>query len=555
MLALAGLVVSMGQSLFLPVLPELPGLLDTTADEASWLITITLMAGAVGIPAMSRLADMYGKRRIVLVTLMIVAIGGVIGAVGDSYFLVLVSRAMQGIGLAIIPVGTSIMRDELPRERLGTAVALMSTTLGIGSALGMPMSGFIYLHFGWHALFWVSAILAAVFFVGVAIVVPESPIRTGGRFDIVGALILSGILITLLLGITKGGHWGWTSSTTGLCLLSFALLVAFWVPWELRNRQPVVDLRSSSARPVLLTNIISLLAGFAMYANWLTATAQLQLPETLEYGFGQSPVQIGMLMLPAACMMVIVSPISAAITRRHGARLTLILGSFVLMTGYLVRLIPVSHSWQIMMGAMVVTTGTAITYSALPVMIMRWVPVTETAAANGLNTVVRSVGTATASATAAAVLTTVTLMVGDKHLPTVAAFSIVHLLAASAAGIAAVVCFALPRRSPITEEARSPLLADEAVVHGLVIDNFGAPAGHACVHVTIGSEELDWATCDESGAFVVAVPTDRQYELVATAHQHGVHRTEGLGSSKLHENGTTSSPQLVVLVGESRVNR
>jgi MFS family permease len=548
----AGLVASIGQTLFLPVLPELPRLLGVPRDAGSLLVTITMVAGAVSIPTVARLADMYGKRRMIIVTLAVVAAGGVLGALADSFALVLVSRAMQGVGLALIPVGTSIFRDLLPRERLSVAVAFMSAVLGIGSAVSLPLSGMLFAAFGWHSLFWVPAVLSVALLVGVVVIVPESSIRTGGRFDVVGAVLLSVMLGALMLGITKTGEWGWTGSATLACAGIVVVLTALWVPWELRHRAPVLDLRSSAKRNVLLTNVMSFLVGFAFYVNFITATEQLQLPTATGHGFGASPLTAGLLMLPASIMMIVSSPVSAVITRRLGVRSTLMIGSGALACGYLFRALPVLSPWQVALGTMIVSVGIGLTYSALPIMVMRSVPVTETAAANGLNMVVRLVGTSVASAAVAAILTALTASLDGTIHASSQAFTAAHLLAACAAlGAAAIACALPGRGAGSVAEARSPALAAERLVRGRVVDEHGAPVPHATVQVrTGGGENADWAVCDEAGAFAVAVPSDRSFEIVA---QDG-DQWERVGTVTLHP-ARPADCLVVVIESESGVSR
>ncbi|GGZ95756.1 hypothetical protein GCM10010344_74870 [Streptomyces bluensis] len=120
------------------------------------------------------------------------------------------------------------MRDELPADRLGASTALMSASLGIGAALGLPIAAFIADNFDWHVLFWASAIMGAIALVTVLALVPESKVRTGGRFDLTGGLGLASALICLLLAISKGGDWGWTSGTT---LGLFAVAVVAFLAW------------------------------------------------------------------------------------------------------------------------------------------------------------------------------------------------------------------------------------------------------------------------------------------------------------------------------------
>ena len=445
-LSIAGVAVAIMQTLLVPIIPELPSLLGVSAEDASWLITATLIASVVATPSLSRLADMYGKRRMLLVSLGFLLAGSLIGVVGSSLAMLILARSLQGFAVALVPIGMSIMRDELPRERLAGAVALMSATVGIGAAVGLPLSGWIYSQFGWHAIFWSSASIAFVMIIAIMLVIDESPVRAGGHFDYRGAIVLSLALTAVLLGITKGGAWGWTSVPT---LASFAVglaLFAAWWPLEMRVTDPIVDLRTSVRRPVALTNAASLVIGFSMYANMLVTTQLLQLPVSTGFGFGISALAAGLALLPSALVMVLLAPVSARITRRFGARSTLIFGSAILVLGYVGRSFMMSSEGLVVIGAIVVSCGTAFTYSSLPVLIMRAVPVHETAAANGLNTVVRMIGTSISSATVAALLTSMMITVSGHAFPSQLAFMAVFFCAGGAALIGLVIAIFIPDR-------------------------------------------------------------------------------------------------------------
>lgn len=444
-LCLAGTVVSLQQTMVVPLLPDFPQILNTSAGNTSWLVTVTLLTGAVATPIISRLADMFGKRRMMVVAMVAMVIGSIIAAAGGNLVTLLVGRAFQGLAVSLIPVGISIMRDELPREKVASAVALMSATLGIGSALGLPMAGIIYEHLGWQAIFWISAGIGVLLIIGVLLVVPESALRTKGKFDGVGAVLLTVALTSLLLAISKGGEWGWTSEPVVLLFIGTVVFLAVWFPWELRVSQPMVDLRTSARRPVLLTNIASILVGFSMYANMLSTTQQLQLPNVGGYGFGLSIVIAGLCMVPSGLAMVAFAPISAGITKRYGAKMTLIAGSLILAVAYVARVFLTGEVWMVILGATLVSVGTAIAYAAMPTLIMRSVPITETASANGLNSLLRAVGTSTMSAVVAVVLTSNVVHVGGLALPTEDAFQTVFWYAAIAALLSIGIAVFIPR--------------------------------------------------------------------------------------------------------------
>lgn len=333
-LAFAGIVVSLMQSLVIPLVPKLPGLLNASAGDTTWAITATLLAGAVSVPTIGRLGDMYGKRRMLLFSIVLLVLGSMVGALSNSLVPIIAARILQGLAAGVVPLGISIMRDELPAERLGGATALMSASLGVGGALGLPVAALIADSADWHVLFWVAAALGAAALVLVATMVPASQVRTGGRFDAAGAVGLSAALVGLLLAVSKGADWGWTSMPT--LVLGAAALVLFitWGRYELRTSEPLVDLRTLVRRQVLLTNIASAIFGFAMFSMSLVLPQLLQLPQETGYGLGQSMLVVGLVMAPSGFVMMAVAPVSARISATWGPKWSLMLGALVVAAGY-----------------------------------------------------------------------------------------------------------------------------------------------------------------------------------------------------------------------------
>lgn len=453
-LASCGLAVSLMQTLVVPLLPQFPRLLDASSATVAWLVTATLVAGAVCAPVLGRLGDMFGKRRMLLVALALVTVGSVLGAAAPEVGTLIVARVLQGAALGVVPLGISIMRDVLPPQRVGSGIALMSTSLGIGGAIGLPITGLVAQHTSWRWLFVGAAVLGALLFALVARIVSESQERSGGRFDLPGALGLTVALVALLLAISKGGEWGWGGPRV-LGLLAFSL-VAFllWGRLELRTRSPLVDLRVTARPAVLWTNVASILIGFAMFAGFLVNTQILQAPVAAGYGFGLSLVAAGVVLLPIGGAMAVFSPVSARLSARCGARTTLVLGTAVLAVGN-VGLAMLPASIPLVMAASTVTAiGAALSYSALPLLIMDAVPSTETAAANSLNTLMRMLGTSSCSAVAAAVAGGLTAVVAGQTLPAAAAYTTVFLAAAGAALAASAIAALTPRGAPAPEIPR-----------------------------------------------------------------------------------------------------
>jgi EmrB/QacA subfamily drug resistance transporter len=460
-LAFGGIVVSLMQTLVIPIVPELPKLLHASASNAAWAITATLLAAAVATPVMGRLGDMYGKRLMLLISLVVLVAGSVVCGLSDSLTPMIIGRALQGLAAGVIPLGISIMRDELPAERLAGATALMSASLGVGGALGLPAAALIADHYNWHVLFWVSAGLGALVTLLVLVVVRESKVRSGGRFDLLGAVGLAAGLVCLLLAISKGADWGWTSGTT-LGLFGAALVVLLlWGWFELRTREPLVDLRTTARRQVLFTNLASVAAGFAMFGTSLILPQLLELPRATGYGLGQSVLHAGLVLAPTGLVMMAMAPLSALITKSMGPKVTLMLGALIVSAGYGLNIVLLHAVWELLLASCIIGAGIGFAYGAMPALIMGAVPASETAAANSLNSLMRSLGTSISSAIAGAVLAKMTTTFGPVALPSENGFRAVMAVAGGAALLAFVITLFLPRRRRVAATSAAPATPSE----------------------------------------------------------------------------------------------
>ncbi|UCM91410.1 MFS transporter [Streptomyces marincola] len=458
-LAGAGIVTSLMQALVIPLIPELPALLGTSAANASWVVTVTLLTGAVATPVVGRLGDLYGKRRMLLTCLALLVAGSLVCALADSLAPMILGRAFQGMSMGIIPLGISIMRDLMPPERLGSAIALMSSSLGIGGALGLPAAAAVAQNADWHMLFWGAAALGTVVAVLVLRAVPESRVRAGGPFDVTGALLLSCGLVALLLPISKGGDWGWDAPVTLGLFGAAALVLALWCGWELRTPAPLVNLRSSVKRQVLVTNLASVLVGLAMFVMMLVPVQILQLPEATGYGLGQSMLAAGLWMAPSGLVIVLVSPLGARLSAARGPRTSLLTGALVIAFGYVIALGLSGSAWGVLAFTSVISVGIALAYAAMPALIMAAVPPSETAVANGLNTLMRSIGTSTSSAVVGALLASMTIRFEGAELPSEQGLRTVLAFGACAALLATAVILAIPRHAPADASAAPPAAA------------------------------------------------------------------------------------------------
>ncbi|PQZ93940.1 MFS transporter [Arthrobacter sp. MYb227] len=444
------------QTIVVPLIPNLPAMLNTSAADASWVITVTLLAGAIITPIAGRLGDMLGKRLVLLLSLLILTGGSIICALSDSLLPMVVGRGLQGLAMGAIPLGIGILRDELPREKMGSAVATMSATMGVGGAIGLPASAAVAQFADWHTLFWGAAGLGAISFAAVLFLLPRSTLRTPARFDFLGALGLAAGLVALLLPISKGSTWGWGSVLTLSCFAAALVLLLLWGFHERRTASPLVDLRISARPSVLFTNFASIAVGFSMYAMNLAFPQLLMAPASTGYGMGLSMLQAGLVLTPGGLMMMAISPVSARLSARSGPKITLITGTAVIGAGYVLALVLNSQMWHLALASMVICGGIGLAYAAMPALIMGAVDQRETGAANGLNALMRSVGTAVSAAVTGVVLASMSIMVGKVPVPTMAGFQMSFILAIASALVAIILALFIPRAGKLSRVSTSP---------------------------------------------------------------------------------------------------
>ncbi|MFE0633229.1 MFS transporter [Streptomyces sp. NPDC058864] len=444
-LALAGITAAIMQTLVTPLLTELPQILHTSSSNAAWVITATLLVAAVCVPVFGRLGDLVGKRRMLVVCSVPLVAGSVVCALSSSVVPMIVGRGLQGMGMGMVPLGIALLRDVVPAEKLSSSIALVSASMGIGGGLGLPIAAAIAQYADWRVLFWGSAGLAAVVAVLIWFFIPEVPASAKGqRFDVPGALGLGAGLVCLLLAVSKGADWGWGSATT-LGLFGAAVVVlAAWGWWELRTRDPLVDLRTTARPRVLITNVASVFVGFGMYAGMLVVPQLLQFPKATGYGLGQSMLAAGLWLLPGGIMMMIVSPLGGKLTNARGPKFTLLCGAVVLAAGYGLSLLLTGSAWGLMLAVMVVNSGVGLAYGSMPALIMGSVPLSETAAANGFNALMRSLGTSVGAAVVGVVLSQLTTTAGGHTFTSESGFRTGLLIGCGIALLAALIAAAIP---------------------------------------------------------------------------------------------------------------
>jgi MFS family permease len=399
----AGATYALSQTLILPALPKLAEQLDAGPAAVSWLITAYLLSAVVTTPLVGKLGDLYGRGRVLFAVAAVFCAGSAICAVSDMLALTIAGRLLQGVAGGFFPLSYGVIRDTFPRGRITTAIGALSVSLGLGSALGPPVAGFIVDHAGPEAVFW-AGILGAVPALAAPLIVRDVAASRRPRLDVLGAAGLGAALVCLMLAITRGPTWGLLSAAVlGMLTLSAALF-AGWVWLERTLPDPLVELRLLAARPVALSNLASVFVGAGSFTTFAAVPVFAQAPESTGYGFGLSVAAAGLLLVPHGAVMIPGAPIAGHLCERIGTRATL-LGGATLNTAASGLLVFAhgSPAW-VLASMMLLGIGQSGTLAALPNLVVAAVPREDVGVATGMNMVTRTIGMALGAALSAALL-------------------------------------------------------------------------------------------------------------------------------------------------------
>jgi EmrB/QacA subfamily drug resistance transporter len=447
-LALAGLAYALQQTMILPALPSLQRDLHTSSAWATWLFTSFLLVSAVATPVLGKLGDQYGKERFLLISLIIFFVGCFAAIFAWDIWSLIAFRAVQGFGGAVFPLSFAIVYDEFPAAKVGAGVGMVSAVLGVGGGLGLVLSGVLIDLGSWRWLFIVGAVVVGLAVVGVWRFVPESPVKTPSKLDPLGALFLSALLISLLLALTEGPGWGWSSGRViGLFAASTVLTFA-WVRTELTVPEPMIDMRMFVQRTVLFTNITAVFTGFAMFGAFVLLPSLMQRHPggAVHYGFGLSPTLTGLYLLPGGLLGFIAGPAAGRLGTRYGSRLPLVVGMILASLGIALLALYHDHPWQISIWMVAIGIGVPFAFAAMAKLIIDAVRPSETGVATGMNTVMRTVGSVLGGQVGAAIVSADTIT--HTRVPAESAFVAAFWVSAAVAIVGAGLARLIPYNRP-----------------------------------------------------------------------------------------------------------
>jgi EmrB/QacA subfamily drug resistance transporter len=458
-LALAAATFAVLQSLVAPALPEIQAELHASATAVTWVLTAYLLSASILTPIVGRLGDMFGKERTLVWSLGLLGAGSLLAALATDVHVLIVARVIQGCGGAIFPLAFGIIRDEFPRERVATAIALISAILGVGAGFGIVLAGPIVDALSYHWLFWFPFFLVVITTIATIFFVPESPIKSPGRVNWLGAALLSGWLVCLLVGISQGSAWGWLDTRILGLLAAAAVLVVAWIRNEQRAAEPLVDMRMMRVRGVWTVNAAAFLIGAGMFSSFVLIPQFTEMPAAAGFGFHASVTQAGLFLLPSTVMMLIISPLAGRLANRVGSRVPLVAGCCATFVSFVFLAVAHGHPWEFYVGSGILGIGIGLAFASLANLIVEAVPPEQTGVATGMNTVMRSLGGSVGSQVGASVIAGT--VVGSA-LPTEHGFTVAFVVAAACCLLAMLASLAVPRPGAPGARVAGALVTDAA---------------------------------------------------------------------------------------------
>ncbi|MDR2983328.1 MAG: MFS transporter [Nocardiopsaceae bacterium] len=449
------------QSLVVPVLTTVQHELHTTQNTVTWVLTAYLLSASIMTPILGRVGDMTGKKRVFVATLIALAVGSLLAAVAPSIGVLIVARVIQGFAGGMLPVAFGIIRDEFPAEKVAGAVGTIAALTAVGAGLGIVLAGPIVDALDYHWLFWLPLILTVIAAISAVLFVPESPVRTPGRVSWLPAILLSGWLVALLVGLSEAPTWGWGSGGTLGLLAAAVVLAAAWLMAELRAATPLIDMKMMRRTAVWTNNLVALLIGIGMYATFAFLPEFVQTPSVAGYGFGASITRSGLMLLPSAVTMFIVGIFAGRLGHKLGGK-TLVIGG-CLIGGVAMAILAFAHQyeWQIYLSNALMGIGFGLVFSAMSALIVAAVPPSQTGVASGMNANIRTIGGSIGSAVMASIVTS---QLAPSGLPKEAGYTTGFAVMTCGLLLAALAGLLMPSAKRMRQAAGEPEHAELAMV-------------------------------------------------------------------------------------------
>ncbi|CAB1128347.1 MFS transporter [Candidatus Hydrogenisulfobacillus filiaventi] len=393
-----------GRALFVIIIGAFMAILDTSivniaistlesefsvsTSQVQWVVTVYLLALGVVVPMAAYLGDRFGLKRVYLAALTIFTIGSALSGLSWSLGALIFFRILQALGGGLImPVTMSMLYQMVPRDRIGTAMGIWGLTLLFAPALGPTLGGYLVQFITWRLIFYINVPIGILgILLGIAYV-PDFPVRKGARFDPVGFVLVAAGLFGLLLALSEGQTWGWSSETIVLLLVGSGFLLLLFTEWELTIPHPLLNLRVFRYGSFTLSNLLSIIITMGLFSG------VFYVPLFLQTVAGYGAFRTGLILMPGALASGLMMPIAGRIYDKIGVRLLGTVG--LLLLGYTTYLL---HNLSPTTPAGTVTwwmvwRGFGMGMTMMPIMTagMSPIPTLEVGSASAINNIIQRV--------------------------------------------------------------------------------------------------------------------------------------------------------------------
>lgn len=403
-LALGALDFGLEQSIIVPALPSLATHYGASIVAIAWLVTGFLVAAAVAVPLAGRLGDLVGKKRMILISLGAFATGSLVCALTHSIALAIAGRVLQGLGASVAPLTLGLVRDIVPSADLPRAIGAVIGSANVGGGIGFLAGGVLVDSFSPAAIFWCLFAVGVGLLVGVAALVPETPVRAGAQIDRVGAVLLGSGLAALLLAISKGQSWGWHSAPVLLLFFGAAVALVLFGVVEERGTTPLVDLGLVLRKPLSYTNLCAFAFGFSFFIAVFVIPQISAFPKESGYGLGLSVTKIGLLLVPTSVAGLAASWLGGRAVDRIGPRALAGAGSIIGAATYVFLALADRTTAVLLVGSALIGVAWGLILTGVYPVVLRTVGRDRSAVAAAITLLFRNVGLSVGVTVAAVVI-------------------------------------------------------------------------------------------------------------------------------------------------------
>jgi MFS family permease len=483
-------MVMYAETMLIPAIPTLINNFDVSYGLSSWILTSYLISGAVMTPIAGKLSDTYGRKKVLLIIMVIYTVGVSVGGFANDIFTLIISRAIQGFGMSMFPIAFSIVRDQFPREKISIAQGAITSMFAAGSVIGLSIGGLIIQHFGWRMTFFtiipISIILLYIIRKYIRIDDDYSYERENNtpnnrktktakghntdkkstkevkikksQMDIKGSILLAMTIISFLLSLTllqsapadpgpvigtddniNGQNIG-SNGVSGFynafeTILPFLVMgtvsLILFVHTERRAEFPLIDFGIFLQPPILFSSLIIMIVGMSMFMVFQTIPILVQTPQPI--GFGENSVDTGRVQLPFAIVLLIFGPTSGVIISKLGSLKPVIFGSILTTFGFAVLFLFHSSGLLISTGLAILSAGLSLAAVGAMNIIILFSPREYAGVTIGMSSMLRIIGASIGPALAAMYMQTSQTVIDIKgvseSLPSTYSFNLIFLTA------------------------------------------------------------------------------------------------------------------------------